>query len=88
MSEAFNTYLIEKNIHPELFRDSEPELYERFNLEFEQSHPKSFTEQKKFFINDLRRRFLYKNFNTPDQDKAAPASNNPSPKPVFKKPTS
>jgi hypothetical protein len=54
----FEAYLSEKKIDSTAFRTQEPEKWEAFRQLFEQVHPNSFTAQKKFLINDLRRRYL------------------------------
>ena len=54
----FEDYLIKKNIHAEEFRKNEPLRYEDWKNLFLLSHPKSFTMQKLFQINALRRRFI------------------------------
>jgi hypothetical protein len=54
---TFEAYLSEKKIDPAAFRMHEPQRWEEFQKLFEQVHPNSFTAQKKFLINDLRRRY-------------------------------
>jgi hypothetical protein len=56
----YETYLIEKKIDPEAFRDNEPDKWQSFKVIFESVHPNSFTVQKKFLLNDLRRLYNYK----------------------------
>ncbi len=56
----FEAYLIDKKIDPEAFRSSEPEKWESFKSLFEIVHPNSFTVQKKFLLNDLRRLYHLK----------------------------
>ncbi len=51
-------YLSAKKIDPALFRAGEPARWEDFRASFEGVHPDSFTAQKKFLLNDLRRRYL------------------------------
>lgn len=55
---TWEEYCIKKKINSELFRQAEPQRWAELKNIFEQVHPNSFTEQKKFIINDLRR--LYK----------------------------
>lgn len=50
-------YLIGKKIDPVLFKKSEPDRYRTFNVQFSQMHPDSFTSQKLFLINKLRRKY-------------------------------
>lgn len=51
-------YCITKKIDSEKFRVAQPNKWNELKNIFEQVSPISFTEQKKFIINDLRRRFL------------------------------
>ena len=55
---SFEEYLIQKNIDREQFQAAEPARYEEWGNLFSQIHPDSFTLQKKFLINDVRRRYL------------------------------
>lgn len=57
---SFKGYLTQKNIDEEKFRAGEPALYQEWEALFSQIHPDSFTAQKKFLINDIRRRFILK----------------------------
>ncbi|MCU0354416.1 MAG: hypothetical protein MUD08_11875 [Cytophagales bacterium] len=66
---TFEEYLTDKKIDSAAFRRREPQRWEEYRLVFEQVHPESFTTQKKFVINDLRR--LYHLAETPPA--AAPA---------------
>lgn len=54
-------YLRKKKIDPEEFKKSEPERWEEFSAIFPQLHPQSFTFQKKFLLNDLRKKYPCKN---------------------------
>ncbi|WP_420582487.1 hypothetical protein [Reichenbachiella sp.] len=56
----FNTYLSTKKIDASKFKASEPELYEKLELVFAESHPASFTAQKLFLINPIRRKYQLK----------------------------
>ena len=51
------TYLIGKKIDPDLMKKGDPERYKSFNVLFSQMHPDSFTSQKLFLINKLRRKY-------------------------------
>ncbi|MEQ8470545.1 MAG: hypothetical protein RIC35_05135 [Marinoscillum sp.] len=51
------SYLIGKKIDPDLFKENEPDRYKTFNVMFSQIHPDSFTAQKLFLINKLRRKY-------------------------------
>jgi hypothetical protein len=55
---TFTEYLTQKKIDADQFKQAEPERYGQWEREFEQVHPESFTVQKKFLINDTRRRYL------------------------------
>lgn len=55
----FAEYCKSKRINPDLFKRAEPELYSKFKSEFTQMSPQSFTAQKLFLINDIRRRFNF-----------------------------
>ncbi len=58
---TFEAYLLEKKINSEAFKSLEADKWESFRQLFEQMHPNSFTNQKKFLINDLRRKYLLNN---------------------------
>lgn len=51
------TYLISKKIDPDLMKSGDPDRYKEFNMLFAQMHPDSFTSQKLFLINKLRRKY-------------------------------
>ncbi|BDC97955.1 hypothetical protein PEPS_02360 [Persicobacter psychrovividus] len=53
----FIEYLRSKNINPNLFEKNDTDKYQLWNQEFSQMHPKSFTMQKLFEINNIRRKF-------------------------------
>lgn len=55
---SFEEYLTQKKINAVVFQQKEPALYQRWKQEFEQMHPDSFTAQKKFLINPIRRKYL------------------------------
>ena len=56
---TWEEYCISKKIDSEKFKAAWSEKWRELKTIFEQVHPDSFTEQKKFIINDLRRRFLF-----------------------------
>lgn len=56
---SFKDYLEKKKIDPANFAKSEPALFKKLKEYFVQVHPESFTMQKKFLINDLRRKYHY-----------------------------
>jgi hypothetical protein len=55
---SFEEYLAQKKINAVVFQQKEPAIYQRWKTEFEQMHPDSFTAQKKFLINPIRRKYL------------------------------
>jgi len=54
----FEEYLLQKKIDASLFQRTEPDRYAEWQNEFVQLHPDSFTAQKKFLLNDTRRKYL------------------------------
>lgn len=54
----FDAYLAQKKIDAGRFRAAEPDLYDEWEAQFRQLHPESFTVQKKFLLNDIRRKYL------------------------------
>lgn len=54
---TFEEYLKIKKINAETFLVQEKEKYLECKLQFEQIHPESFTAQKKFLINDWRKKY-------------------------------
>lgn len=60
---SFEEYLSEKNIDSGAFEKHESQKYSELRGIFEQMHPSSFTEQKRFLINDLRRQYQLVDFN-------------------------
>jgi hypothetical protein len=57
---TWEEYCISKKIDSEAFRVEETILWTELKTIFEQVHPNSFTEQKKFLINDIRRKYRMK----------------------------
>ena len=53
----FETFLRQKRIHPEAFREQRPALWEQFRSLYQQIGSPSFDLQKKFYFNDLRALF-------------------------------
>jgi len=51
----FESYLKTKKIDPESFQKKSPDQYKSFENQFMQMHPNSFTAQKLFLINEIRR---------------------------------
>jgi hypothetical protein len=54
----FEEYLKQKKIDAVSFKKNAPARYVEWQELFVTMHPESFTAQKKFLINDIRRRFL------------------------------
>lgn len=55
---TFEEYLRQKKINSEQFQQAEPDRFVEWQREFGQMHPESFTTQKKFLLNDTRRKYL------------------------------
>ena len=55
---TFENYLTQKKIDVEQFRQAEPDRFDEWLRAFSQMHPESFTAQKKFLLNDTRRKYL------------------------------
>lgn len=55
---TFDEYLAQKKIDRSQFVAAEPVRYAEWQREFTQMHPASFTAQKKFLLNDTRRKYL------------------------------
>ena len=53
----FITYLTSKKIDAGKFKGVEPELYQKLEGIFSQANPDSFTAQKLFLINPIRRKY-------------------------------
>lgn len=58
---TFEEYLVTKKIDTKTFSQQEAERFQEWEQLFSQIHPESFTAQKKFLINDVRRKYLLKN---------------------------
>lgn len=67
----FEDYLIEKKIDPKAFETAAPEEYRGLKALFDQVHPASFTQQKLFLINNIRRKYQLKD--TESVKKTAPS---------------
>lgn len=76
---TFEEYLVGKKIDPVLFREGEPALWSSWERDFAQLHPASFTAQKLYLINTLRRKYHLK-VSTP-QAGHVPAAEKPANKP-------
>jgi len=93
----FEDYLISKKIDSVAFRLAESTVWESWRIEFEQMHPNSFTAQKLYLINPIRRKYILKiepvkaqveNASTASENSSTPkpevASKPAAPKPVFR----
>ncbi len=54
----FDSYLRKQHIDAQRFRQQDPLAYHALNCVFEQVHENSFTQQKLFIINNIRRTYL------------------------------
>jgi hypothetical protein len=55
--EEFENYLKKKNINSVAFQQAEPELFASFEALFGQVSPESFTAQKLYLLNQIRRKY-------------------------------
>lgn len=68
----FAGYLKSKKIDPEKFRASQPALFSEWSSLFDHVHHNSFTQQKLFLINEIRRKYILEE----KESVAPPASTN------------
>jgi hypothetical protein len=80
---TFEEYLVSKKIDPVLFRDGDPALWSSWERDFEQQHPASFTAQKLYLINTVRRKYHLKAAPDTAQPAEKPAAR-PSARPIVK----
>ncbi|MEY4930861.1 MAG: hypothetical protein RI909_1585 [Bacteroidota bacterium] len=81
----FEEYLISKKIDSQAFRAAEPALWNEWNGLFEAMSPASFTAQKLYLINPLRRKYVMKVAEVATAPKvSAPAAARPVMKPKLK----
>jgi hypothetical protein len=57
---TFAEYCISKNIDPELFKSQDLKQYQDLDGVFEKVSVESFTQQKLFLINKIRRKYILK----------------------------
>lgn len=57
----FEEYLKSKKIDGEKFRQKENTIFKEYETLFDKMHPNSFTSQKLFVINKLRRKYFIEN---------------------------
>lgn len=56
----FSDYLVQKNICSTRFSAGDPSLFQAWSSAYSLLHPASFTEQNKFIINKIRRKYPLK----------------------------
>ncbi|MEP2771294.1 MAG: hypothetical protein ABJH05_04050 [Fulvivirga sp.] len=79
----FKEYLISKKIDAEAFKKSNPKVWTEWGRLFKEMHPKSFTAQKLYLINDIRRKYALKSdSNEKDQQSAVKKVSKPKVKPA------
>lgn len=74
----WEAYLEQKKINAAVYKQQDPQQYEEFSKLFYQMHPNSFTAQKLFLINGIRRMYPLK------VAEAEESSIKKAAKPVFK----
>jgi hypothetical protein len=57
---SFLDYLISKKINADAFQKADAPIFNEWKLLFESVHPDSFTAQKKYLLNPIRRKHLLK----------------------------
>ena len=53
----FEQYLLDKKIDSPAFKMAAPTIWREWQYEFDQVHPNSFTSQKLYLINTIRRKY-------------------------------
>lgn len=76
---TFEEYIIGKKIDAKAFKAKEPQVWAAWQAEFQQMHPKSFTAQKLYLINPIRRKYTLAEENVP---KPAPVEKVNAPAPA------
>ena len=78
---SFEEFLKNKKIDENLFKKNEQERWFAWKALFEQMHPESFTAQKLFLINQIRRKDPFKPAETSsDKNESTAATAKPKPK--------
>jgi len=80
----FEGYLLSKKIDAAAFRNAEPHRWEEWNTIFVELSPASFTAQKLYLINPIRRKYPLKN-SEPTKEVVSDAKP-PEPKPSGARP--
>ena len=78
MEMEWGNYLEQKKINADAYRQGNPEQYQEFKEIFYQVSPNSFTSQKLFLLNRIRRQYPL------IQVEAAKSAAKPAARPVFK----
>lgn len=78
----FDEYLTEKKIDPRKYQQAEPAQYEEFQKLFDQVHPESFTQQKLFLINRIRKTYKLEQNVGAKKPAASPKAMRPKIKPL------
>ena len=85
---SFEDYLREKKIDTSAFKTNEPERWLEWNTIFVELSPASFTAQKLYLINPIRRKYPLKNIPEPVKaeiiESKNPEQKSQSSKPVFR----
>lgn len=68
---TFEEYCQQKKINASAFKKADPEQFSNLKSLFEQIHPESFTAQKLFLINNIRRTYPVGQSDTGDEASAA-----------------
>ena len=81
MEVSFEDYLLKKRIDQDRFKQEDPSQWESLKKLFDQVHPNSFTVQKLYLINPIRRKYPLKEDLSTAASKTSTAE---KPKPVMK----
>jgi len=76
---TFDDYLLSKKIDRDSFQKMEPALFESWRNEFAHLHPNSFTSQKLYLINPIRRKYPLKIVPVVAPEKKVQANATPEP---------
>ena|SRR5687768_511181 len=81
---TFEEYLISKKIDSNLFKTSEPGVWETWKKEFAEMHPNSFTVQKLNLINPIRRKYQLATIPEEKKPGVVPSNTAPAQAPAVK----
>jgi len=82
----FDEYLISKKIDSSVFKTAEPARWHEWNTIFVELNPASFTAQKLYLINPIRRKYPLKSEAIQIPEKPNPISTSDDQKPAAAKP--